>query len=78
MTTVFEEPPNLSVVGWGSPVIRGARVRIDSYVDKEDDPLARWFDFSDDSLDAPLTWQAYCDWITDRDYHPQLFIPRPL
>lgn len=76
--TVFEEPPNHSVVGWGSPLIRGARVRIDEYVDERDDPLERWYDFSDDSLERPLTWQEYCDRIMCSGWHPQLFRPEPL
>lgn len=58
--TDLVEPPNHSVVGWGAP-IRGARVRLDEFVDEGDDPLERWYDISDGSLDRPVSWTNLLD-----------------
>lgn len=59
--THWEEPPNHSIVGWGVPAIRGARVRIDEYVDKDDPPLERWYDISENSMEPPVSWLGLID-----------------
>ncbi len=77
--TVFEEPPNHSLVGWGLP-IRGARVRIDDYVDEQDDPLERWYDISAGGLVdvPPITWDAFVARIEAEGHRPVLYSPVPI
>ena len=67
---MINEPENHTLVGWGS-VISGAVVRIDEYVYDGDDPYARWFPVSDNSLAEPMTWESI---ITSVNSSADLFI----
>lgn len=53
----MNEPENHTIIGWG-PIISGAVVRIDEYVYEGDDPYARWYSVSDNSLAEPMTWES--------------------
>jgi hypothetical protein len=74
MTATYPEPPDGSIVGWGTP-IHSCYVRIDEYAEV-DTPLQRWFppDDAADLVDGPATWEQICsDWPG-----PYLLTPTPL
>jgi hypothetical protein len=74
VTKTYPEPPDRTIVGFGSPVIR-VYVRVDEWrIDVS--PEARWWEASDDSTEDPITWAKVTD---GRHYgEPYILVPAPM
>lgn len=59
MTSTFPEPPDTTIIGFGSPVAR-VYVRVDEWRLPQT-PEARWWEADDMSTEDPLTWEQVTD-----------------
>jgi hypothetical protein len=77
MVTTYVEPPDGSIVGWGSPVL-AVHVRIDEYAHPTPGPDEdeRWFQ-ADEVDDDPLCWESLCR-SHRGDGVPYLLVPASL
>ncbi len=71
MTKTYPEPPDTTIVGFGSPITR-AYVRIDEWSINMP-PDARWWEATDGSVKEPLTWEQ----ITDGRHYGAPYILEP-
>jgi len=74
MKPIYAEPPDLSIVGYGSPIVR-AYVRMDAWTPSSL-PMNRWFETHDQSTKEALTWEE----VTDARHYgaPYLLTPSPI
>ena len=57
----MQEPENHTIVGWGAPIIKGARVRVDEWAETDGDgkpQYEHWFEVSEDSDADPISWST--------------------